>query len=52
MGTRFELVLAGADGPVLRAAGEEALEEVRRVERDLSRFQKGGLLGWVQERAK
>ncbi len=36
MATRFELVLHGDDPVRLRAAGEEALEEIRRVEAQLS----------------
>ncbi|GIV60398.1 MAG: FAD:protein FMN transferase [Rhodothermaceae bacterium] len=36
MATRFELVLAGDDPVRLRAAGEEALAEIRRLERQLS----------------
>jgi len=36
MATRFELVLHGEDPPRLRAAGEEALAEIERLERVLS----------------
>jgi len=32
MATRFELVLQGDDPTALRAAGEEALDEVTRLE--------------------
>ncbi len=38
MATRFELVLHGADGAALRAAGEEALDEIARLEDELSYF--------------
>lgn len=38
MATRFELVLHGSDESVLRAAGEEALDEIARVEDELSYF--------------
>ena len=38
MRTRFEIVLAGDDPVRLRAAGEEALDEIDRVERLLSAF--------------
>jgi len=38
MATRFELVLVGADEGYLRAAGEEALDEIERLEGQLSRF--------------
>ena len=36
MATRFELVLHGDDAVRLRAAGEEALEEIKRLEAQLS----------------
>ncbi len=36
MATRFELVLAGEDRVALRAAGEEALREIERIEAQLS----------------
>jgi thiamine biosynthesis lipoprotein len=38
MATRFELVLYGEDAARLRAAGEEALREIERLERELSLF--------------
>jgi FAD:protein FMN transferase len=38
MATRFEIVLHGRDPIALRAAGEEALDEVARLERQLSPF--------------
>lgn len=38
MNTRFELVLHGASAPALRAAGEEALDEIQRLEDRLSLF--------------
>lgn len=38
MATRFELVLEGEDGVALRAAGEEALREIERVDQQLSRY--------------
>lgn len=38
MATRFELVLHGGDEAALRAAGEEALDEVARLEDELSYF--------------
>ncbi|MAG56661.1 MAG: hypothetical protein CMJ83_10260 [Planctomycetes bacterium] len=40
MGTRFELVLGGDDKTQLRAAGEEALEEIALWDRHLSRFRR------------
>ena len=38
MATRFELVLHGEDDAPLRAAGEEALDEIARLEDELSYF--------------
>lgn len=38
MATRFELVLHGSDDAALRAAGEEALDEISRLEDELSYF--------------
>ncbi len=38
MGTRFDLVMHGADPGLLRAAGDEALSEVDRIEEQLSHF--------------
>jgi FAD:protein FMN transferase len=38
MATRFELVLHGDDATRLRAAGEEALDEIERLEEQLSFF--------------
>lgn len=38
MGTRFEILLEGGDARMLRAAGEEALDEIERLDRQLSLF--------------
>ena len=38
MATRFELVLHGENEAALRAAGEEALDEITRLEDELSYF--------------
>lgn len=38
MATRFELLLHGKDAVALRAAGEEALDEIERLDRQLSIF--------------
>ncbi len=38
MATRFELVLHGGDEAALRSAGEEALDEITRLEDELSYF--------------
>lgn len=39
MGTRFEIVLPGSDAPRLLAAAEAALDEVERLEAQLSMYQ-------------
>ena len=41
MATRFEIVLHGGDPSALRAAGEEALDEVDRLEAQLSLYRPG-----------
>src|SRR5688572_20325338 len=41
MATRFEIVLWGGNVPALRAAGEEALDEIDRIEAQLSLYQPG-----------
>jgi thiamine biosynthesis lipoprotein len=51
MATRFELVLAG-DNPVsLRAAGEEALDEIERLEAQLSLFKPTSEIAHLNARA-
>jgi thiamine biosynthesis lipoprotein len=47
MRTRFELVLVGDDEPFLRAAGEEALNEIAELERLLSRFRSDSDIGRI-----
>jgi FAD:protein FMN transferase len=47
MATRFELVLHGDDPARLRAAGEQALEEIRRIEARLSFFRPTSDIGRV-----
>ena len=50
MATRFELVLpldAAGDGPRLRAAGEEALAEIVRLESRLSTFRPASDISWI-----
>ena len=50
MATRFELVLpldAAGDGPRLRAAGEEALAEIVRLESRLSAFRPASDISWI-----
>ncbi len=51
MATRFELVLHGADPTRLRAAGEEALDEVDKLEARLSLFRPGSEIANVNGRA-
>lgn len=57
MATRFELVLHGGTESRLRAAGEEALDEITRLEAalslyrpesELSAINRGGAAGWVR----
>ena len=51
MRSRFELLLSGDDEPFLRAAGEEALEEIAAVERELSFFDPRSEISEVNRRA-
>src|SRR5438132_1383179 len=51
MNTRFEIVLHGENAAALRAAGEEALAEVERVEGQLSIFRSGSEIARVNARA-
>lgn len=51
MATRFELVLHGANPVALRAAGEEALEEIERLENRLSLFRPASEIAQVNARA-
>ncbi len=51
MATRFELVLPGTNTAALRAAGDEALEEIRRLESTLSIYLPGTELSTVNARA-
>ena len=51
MATRFELVLAGDDPTRLRAAGEEALQEIRRIEEQLSRYRPASAIAWINAAA-
>lgn len=48
MGTRFELVLEGEDESYLRAAGEEALDEVTHWERRLTRYRRDSLVAHLE----
>jgi thiamine biosynthesis lipoprotein len=51
MATRFELVLPGTATPSLRAAGEEALEEISRLEQLLSLYRPSSEIAHVNARA-
>lgn len=51
MATRFELVLHGEDETTLRAAGEEALREVDRLENQLSLYRPGSEIAQLNARA-
>jgi len=51
MATRFELVLCGEDEARLRAAGEEALEEINRLDAQLSLYLPDSELSRVNARA-
>ncbi len=51
MATRFELVLHGDDPVGLRAAGEEALDEIDRLENRLSLYRPGSEIAQVNARA-
>lgn len=51
MATRFELVLQGEEPARLRAAGEEALAEIERLEAQLSLFRPGSEIAQVNARA-
>lgn len=51
MATRFELVLLGNDPVHMRAAGEEALDEISRIESQLSIYQPSSELARVNRQA-
>jgi thiamine biosynthesis lipoprotein len=51
MATRFEIALAGAEPHRLRAAGEEALDEISRAEEMYSAFLPSSLTYHINERA-
>jgi FAD:protein FMN transferase len=51
MATRFELVLQGEDEPRLRAAGEEALAEIQRLEAQLSFYRPSSEVSRLNARA-
>jgi FAD:protein FMN transferase len=51
MATRFELVLPGDDPVRLRAAGEQALFEIERLETQLSFYRTDSEITWINTRA-
>lgn len=51
MATRFELLLYGADEVRLRAAGEEALAEIERLEAQLSCYRPDSEISWINAHA-
>jgi thiamine biosynthesis lipoprotein len=51
MATRFEIVLHGAAGHRLRSAGEEALDEIERVESQLSIYRPDSAVSGINRRA-
>ncbi len=51
MATTFEIVLLGDDRDFLAAAGHEALDEVERLEEQLSVYVPTSEVSWVNERA-
>lgn len=51
MATRFELVLYGDDLVRLRATGEEALQEIARLDRQLSFYNAASDVSWINARA-
>jgi FAD:protein FMN transferase len=51
MATRFEFVLCGEDEISLRAAGEEAIREIKRIENKLSFYQRNSIISQINARA-
>src|SRR5512143_1465104 len=51
MATRFEIVLHGENPVALRAAGEEALQEIERLEAQLSLFRPSSEIAHLNARA-
>lgn len=51
MATRFEMVLHGGDPVRLRAAGEEALDEIERLEAQLSLYRRTSEISQINARA-
>ncbi len=51
MATRFEIVLSGAEEVFLRAVGEEALDEIERLEAQLSFYREESEISGINARA-
>src|SRR5439155_22045956 len=51
MGTRFELVLYGKRPAALRAAGEEALNEIERLDKQLNLYNPTSTIAHINARA-
>ncbi len=51
MATRFEFVLCGDNNVHLRAAGEEAIREIERIEKKLSFYQRNSIISQINARA-
>jgi len=51
MATRFELVMNGPEPSRLRSAGEEALTEIERLDRQLSAYDPGSDVSWINAHA-
>src|SRR6266404_4213159 len=51
MATRFEMVLHGEDAVALRAAGEEAISEIERLEEQLSLYRPSSEISALNARA-
>ena len=51
MATRFELAIFGDDPVRLRAAGEEALREIARLDARLSFYKSDSEISWINARA-
>src|ERR1043166_9328717 len=51
MANRFEMVLHGEDALALRAAGEEAIAEIERLEQQLSRYRPSSEIAALNARA-
>ena len=51
MATRFEFILHGHEEAFLQAAGEEAMQEIQRLERELGFYQASSEIAWLNQRA-